>query len=84
MCGVFLCNPCCFRLVVLGRLMTTKFLHREIREKGGAYGGGVVGSQPGAMSFFSYRYSIVDEPRIKYGLFSAKPYQQQPCLLHFS
>ena len=44
------------RLVVLGRLLTTKFLHREIREKGGAYGGGVMASQPGALKFFSYRY----------------------------
>lgn len=35
--------------------MSTKFLHREIREKGGAYGGGAVGQNPGTFAFFSYR-----------------------------
>ena len=43
------------RLVVLGKVLSSKFLHREIREKGGAYGGGVMASSPGALKFFSYR-----------------------------
>ncbi|KAI0212017.1 Presequence protease, mitochondrial [Lamellibrachia satsuma] len=42
-------------LRILGRLMTAKYLHREIREKGGAYGGGASGNSPGVVSFFSYR-----------------------------
>ena len=41
-------------LQILSRLLYWKFLHREIREKGGAYGGGAT-CQPGAFSFFSYR-----------------------------
>lgn len=41
-------------LCVLARLMTAKFLHGEIREKGGAYGGGAkMGG--GLFSFYSYR-----------------------------
>ena len=43
-------------LRVLARLMTNRFLHRQIREKGGAYGGGArYGS--GIFSFYSYRYA---------------------------
>ena len=42
-------------LRVLARLMTNQFLHRQIREKGGAYGAGArYGS--GIFSFYSYRY----------------------------
>lgn len=42
-------------LCVLARMMTAKFLHREIREKGGAYGGGArIGG--GLFSFYSYRW----------------------------
>ncbi|RUS87596.1 hypothetical protein EGW08_004641 [Elysia chlorotica] len=41
-------------LNVLATLMSRKFLHREIREKGGAYGSGALMS-PGVFSFFSYR-----------------------------
>ncbi|XP_060572656.1 presequence protease, mitochondrial-like, partial [Ruditapes philippinarum] len=41
-------------LRVLSRLLSWKFLHREIREKGGAYGGGATCSN-GILSFFSYR-----------------------------
>ncbi|CAG5126010.1 unnamed protein product [Candidula unifasciata] len=41
-------------LNVLATLMTRKFLHREIREKGGAYGSGARVNS-GAFSFFSYR-----------------------------
>lgn len=41
-------------LRILARMMTAKFLHGEIREKGGAYGGGArMGS--GLFSFYSYR-----------------------------
>ncbi|XP_044075003.1 presequence protease, mitochondrial [Siniperca chuatsi] len=41
-------------LCILARMMTAKFLHGEIREKGGAYGGGArVGG--GLFSFYSYR-----------------------------
>uniref|UniRef100_A0A8B9F2F3 Presequence protease, mitochondrial n=1 Tax=Amazona collaria TaxID=241587 RepID=A0A8B9F2F3_9PSIT len=42
-------------LRVLARLMTAKFLHREIREKGGAYGGGAKLSHNGIFTFYSYR-----------------------------
>lgn len=42
------------RLSVLARLMSAKFLHREIREKGGAYGSGATHGG-GVFSFFSYR-----------------------------
>ncbi|XP_078393555.1 presequence protease, mitochondrial [Cetorhinus maximus] len=48
-------NPDFTRLHVLARLLTTKFLHREIREKGGAYGGGVNLSRSGLFTFYSYR-----------------------------
>uniref|UniRef100_A0A8C8JK42 Pitrilysin metalloproteinase 1 n=1 Tax=Oncorhynchus tshawytscha TaxID=74940 RepID=A0A8C8JK42_ONCTS len=41
-------------LNILSRVMTAKYLHREIREKGGAYGGGArVGG--GLFTFYSYR-----------------------------
>ncbi|EDQ89853.1 uncharacterized protein MONBRDRAFT_25023 [Monosiga brevicollis MX1] len=36
------------------KIMSLKFLHREIREKGGAYGGGVTQGD-GAIKFYSYR-----------------------------
>ncbi|KAJ1659499.1 Mitochondrial presequence protease [Dispira simplex] len=43
-------------LQVLAKLMTTHFLHREIRERNGAYGGGTqFASQSGLFSFYSYR-----------------------------
>ncbi|KAI8776058.1 presequence protease, mitochondrial [Biomphalaria glabrata] len=41
-------------LCVLSNLMTRKFLHREIREKGGAYGSGAQ-LDSGIFSFYSYR-----------------------------
>lgn len=45
-------------LCVLARMMTAKFLHGEIREKGGAYGGGAkMGG--GLFSFYSYRWASV-------------------------
>ncbi|XP_041378980.1 LOW QUALITY PROTEIN: presequence protease, mitochondrial-like [Gigantopelta aegis] len=42
------------RLIVLARLLSWKYLHKEIREKGGAYGGGARHGD-GIFSFFSYR-----------------------------
>ncbi|XP_051872579.1 presequence protease, mitochondrial [Pristis pectinata] len=48
-------NPDFARLAVLARLLSAKFLHREIREKGGAYGGGANLSNSGLFSFYSYR-----------------------------
>lgn len=42
-------------LCVLAGLMSAKFLHPEIREKGGAYGGGANVSAAGLFSFYSYR-----------------------------
>lgn len=42
------------KLRILARLLSAKFLHREIREKGGAYGGGAtLGAN--VFSFYSYR-----------------------------
>ncbi|OZJ06238.1 hypothetical protein BZG36_00782 [Bifiguratus adelaidae] len=44
------------KLALLSSLVTTHFLHREIREKGGAYGGGSrYGGLNGTFSFYSYR-----------------------------
>lgn len=42
-------------LCILARMMTAKFLHGEIREKGGAYGGGARMGGGGMFSFYSYR-----------------------------
>ncbi|XP_069314747.1 presequence protease, mitochondrial isoform X5 [Eulemur rufifrons] len=42
-------------LTILSRLMTAKFLHTEIREKGGAYGGGAKLSRSGVFTLYSYR-----------------------------
>jgi Zn-dependent M16 (insulinase) family peptidase len=42
-------------LTVASQLLSTLFLHREIREKGGAYGGGASHSTDGVFSFWSYR-----------------------------
>ncbi|XP_042846870.1 presequence protease, mitochondrial isoform X3 [Panthera tigris] len=42
-------------LKVLARLMTAKFLHTEIREKGGAYGAGARLGRDGMFTFYSYR-----------------------------
>uniref|UniRef100_A0A8C2WXF8 Pitrilysin metalloproteinase 1 n=1 Tax=Cyclopterus lumpus TaxID=8103 RepID=A0A8C2WXF8_CYCLU len=41
-------------LGILARMMTAKFLHGEIREKGGAYGGGAR-MAGGLFTFYSYR-----------------------------
>lgn len=42
-------------LRVLAGIISAKFLHPEIREKGGAYGGGASASATGLFSFYSYR-----------------------------
>ncbi|KAM9323323.1 presequence protease, mitochondrial [Pholidichthys leucotaenia] len=42
-------------LCILARMMTAKFLHGEIREKGGAYGGGARMGGGGLFTFYSYR-----------------------------
>ncbi|XP_065648891.1 presequence protease, mitochondrial isoform X2 [Hydra vulgaris] len=42
------------KLQILLRLMSAKYLHQEIREKGGAYGGGAK-VDSGVISFYSYR-----------------------------
>uniref|UniRef100_H2Z9Y5 Presequence protease, mitochondrial n=1 Tax=Ciona savignyi TaxID=51511 RepID=H2Z9Y5_CIOSA len=42
-------------LRLLARLITTKFLHKQIREKGGAYGGGAKHGDDGIFRFYSYR-----------------------------
>ncbi|SCU89095.1 LANO_0D03906g1_1 [Lachancea nothofagi CBS 11611] len=43
-------------LQVLSNMLTFKYLHREVREKGGAYGGGATYSAlDGLLSFYSYR-----------------------------
>uniref|UniRef100_A0A8C6R7D3 Presequence protease, mitochondrial n=1 Tax=Nannospalax galili TaxID=1026970 RepID=A0A8C6R7D3_NANGA len=44
-----------FSLKILARLMTAKFLHTEIREKGGAYGGGAKLGHNGIFTLYSYR-----------------------------
>lgn len=50
------CHPDSAKLQVAAKLMTTHYLHREIREKNGAYGGGAVYSAlDGVFSMYSYR-----------------------------
>ncbi|KAF8777515.1 Presequence protease like protein [Argiope bruennichi] len=49
------CNPHFASLKVAAKLMSSKFLHSEIREKGGAYGGGAAISKGGHFMFYSYR-----------------------------
>ncbi|KAL6425450.1 hypothetical protein ACFW04_009555 [Cataglyphis niger] len=48
-------NPDYAPLRVLSKLITSVYLHPEIREKGGAYGGGVRLTSEGIFSFYSYR-----------------------------
>lgn len=47
------------RVRVMASLLTNKYLHKEIREKGGAYGGGATAATAGHMSFYSYRYGKI-------------------------
>ncbi|KAG7210690.1 hypothetical protein KM043_012193 [Ampulex compressa] len=42
-------------LLVLSKLVSSLYLHPEIREKGGAYGGGAAQSRDGIFKFYSYR-----------------------------
>ena len=54
-------HPDAAALTVLGGVLRNGFLHRKIREQGGAYGGGAAqDNQSGAFRFFSYR-----DPRIE-------------------
>lgn len=48
-------HPDFARLRIASSLVSAKFLHREIREKGGAYGGGAKFDSSGVFSYFSYR-----------------------------
>lgn len=43
------------KLRVLAKLLTAKYLHPEIREKQGAYGGGARLTDDGVFTFYSYR-----------------------------
>ena len=43
------------KLVIMSKLVSFKYLLREVREKGGAYGAGARLSNSGILSFFSYR-----------------------------
>ncbi|XP_056641243.1 presequence protease, mitochondrial [Diorhabda sublineata] len=43
------------KLRILSRLLSSKYLHPELREKQGAYGGGARLLQDGVFSFYSYR-----------------------------
>lgn len=55
----FISVPYCHKdfasLRIAANLLTFKFLHREIRERGGAYGGGCFQTSGGMFNFFSYR-----------------------------
>jgi hypothetical protein len=49
-------HPDAAALVVLGQLLTNGFLHRRVREEGGAYGAGAgYDSDTGSFRFYSYR-----------------------------
>jgi len=48
-------HPDAAKLDVLARLMSSVYVHREVREKGGAYGGSVSHSADGFMCFSSYQ-----------------------------
>ncbi|KAG9511234.1 Presequence protease, mitochondrial, partial [Fragariocoptes setiger] len=43
------------RLSIMSKLVSSKFLLREVREKGGAYGSGAALSPTGSLHFYSYR-----------------------------
>jgi Zn-dependent M16 (insulinase) family peptidase len=43
------------KLKIASKLVSSKYLHREIREKGGAYGGGALFTNGGVFNYFSYR-----------------------------
>ncbi|KAK2579791.1 hypothetical protein KPH14_012183 [Odynerus spinipes] len=48
-------NPEYAALRVLSKLITSIYLHPEVREKGGAYGGGATLTSAGIFTFYSYR-----------------------------
>ncbi|XP_064457930.1 presequence protease, mitochondrial-like isoform X1 [Ornithodoros turicata] len=48
-------DPDYARLSVASQLLSRKFLFREVREKGGAYGAGATVTPGGTFSFYSYR-----------------------------
>lgn len=48
-------NPDFAKLRVLANLLSAKYLHSEIREKQGAYGGGAQLKENGVFTFYSYR-----------------------------
>lgn len=48
-------NPDYAALRVLSKLITSVYLHSEVREKGGAYGGGAKLTSDGIFAFYSYR-----------------------------
>lgn len=48
------------KIVIMSSLVSSKYLLREVREKGGAYGAGLRVSSSGIMNFYSYR-----DPRTK-------------------
>ncbi|XP_066596308.1 presequence protease, mitochondrial-like [Prorops nasuta] len=50
-----LMHPDYAALRVLSKLVTSMYLHPEIREKGGAYGGGAKLTTEGVFAFYSYR-----------------------------
>jgi len=52
---VYYCHSHFPSLRVMARLITSKFLHPQIREKGGAYGSGLSLSPSGVLNFYSYR-----------------------------
>ena len=49
-------HPDSAALRILAKLLSSKYLHSQIREKGGAYGGGAASNpSSGVFSFYSYR-----------------------------
>lgn len=48
-------HPDFAKLRIASSLISSKFLHKEIREKGGAYGGGARFDSGGVLSYYSYR-----------------------------
>lgn len=49
------------KLVIMCKLISSKYLLREVREKGGAYGSGARLSNTGILNFFSYRDPNTDK-----------------------
>lgn len=49
------------KLVIMSKLISSKYLLREVREKGGAYGSGAYVSTSGILNFFSYRDPNTDK-----------------------